>query len=125
MRAVFLLPLLLVACSSTDDAGNGSTDDSGTTPDTDKTGVGDSTPAPLPKASCAAAGGSTTVSAPKLQLTLKDRYQEGWLASPAVADLDGDGKNEIIVARDSLVEVWDQTGALKWKYDTGAGRIWS
>ncbi|MGZ3424578.1 MAG: FG-GAP repeat domain-containing protein [Polyangiales bacterium] len=128
MRFAFLVPILLVACSSSDDAGTNpdtTNTDGGTTPDTDKTGVGDSTPAPLPKASCMAAGGTTTVSAPELQLTLKDRYQEGWLASPAVADLDGDGKNEIVVVRESLVEVWDTTGALKWKYDTAAGRIWS
>jgi hypothetical protein len=111
MRSWLLLPLLLVACKSADDPAQSS---------------GDGTPAPLPKPACAAAGGTSTVGAPELMLTLKDRWEEGWLASPAVADLDGDGKNEIVAARGSLIEVWDTNGALKWKYDAGGGgRIWS
>ncbi|MBI5534689.1 MAG: VCBS repeat-containing protein [Deltaproteobacteria bacterium] len=83
---------------------------------------------PLPSApSCdgADAGGSATVSKPELLLTLKDRWEEAWLGSPAVADLDLDGKSEIIVPRDGLLEVWSADGTLKWKYDTGGGRIWS
>jgi hypothetical protein len=79
---------------------------------------------PLPKPACAAEGGTATVAAPTLKLTLKDRWEEGWLASPAVVDLDGDGKNEIVAPRDNLLEVWGPDGALKWKYTT-AGRIWA
>ena len=62
-------------------------------------GDDDDDPHPLPAPACAAApgGGSSTVSEPNLVYTLADRYQEAWLASPAVADLDSDGTMEIIV----------------------------
>jgi hypothetical protein len=79
---------------------------------------------PLPAATCAAEGGSATVSAPELMLTLKDRWEEGWLASPAVVDLDGDGKKEIVAPRGAALEVWGADGALKWRYEA-AGRIWA
>jgi len=60
-----------------------------------------------------------------LLLTLKDRYEEAWLGSAAVADLDGDGKPEIIVPRGGLVVVWRADGTVLWRYATGQGRIWS
>src|SRR5688500_9070348 len=44
----------------------------------------------------ATASGTATVQKPELLIKLADRYHEGWLASPAVADLNGDGTNEII-----------------------------
>ena len=66
----------------------------------------------------------TRVQAPKLLLTLKDRGDEAWLGSPAVADLDGDGKNEIIVARGERLVVWSADGSVKWFFDV-EGRIWS
>lgn len=89
-------------------------------------GTGD-TGGPLPPApSCEATEtGSTTVQAPKLALTLTDRWHEAWLGSPAVADLDGDGKNEIIIPRDDRLVVWGADGAVKWTFDTGVGRIWA
>ncbi len=65
------------------------------------------------------------VAAPVLALSLAHSWHEGWLASPAVADLDEDGANEIIVPRSGLVLVWGPDGALQWEYDTGAGRIWA
>ena len=46
---------------------------------------------PPPSCDPAPGGGSATVEEPELWLTLADRWHEGWLASPAVADLDGDG----------------------------------
>ncbi len=75
--------------------------------------------------SCTAAGGSAVVQAPVLRTTLVDRYQEGWLGSPAVADLDGDGKAEIVIPREGLVVAWRADGSLAWRYDTGNGRIWA
>lgn len=63
--------------------------------------------------------------APKLLATLKDRWQEAWLASPAVADLDRDGKQEIIVPREGLVIAWHADGAIAWSFDTKGGRIWA
>src|SRR5262249_1169921 len=81
---------------------------------------------PLPPApACTlAASGSATVQKPEILLTLKDRWHEAWLSSPAVADLDGDGKNEIIVPRDDRLVVWGADGSVKWSFDT-PGRIWA
>lgn len=92
-------------------------------------GLGDDgPPLPLPAPSCTPApGGSDVVAAPALVYTLADRYQEAWLASPAVADLDGDGTMEIIAPRDELLLVWHTggaTGSVVWRAQTG-GRIWS
>ena len=47
---------------------------------------------------------------PELVATLFDRWHEAWLASPAVADLDEDGTNEIIVPRDDVVLIWHPDG---------------
>jgi hypothetical protein len=92
----------------------------------DDGGDDDGPPLPLPAPSCdpASGGGSTTVAAPVLAYTLFDRWHEGWLASPAVADLDGDGTPEIIVARDELLLVWHTDNTVVWRAQTG-GRIWS
>src|SRR5690606_36112094 len=83
-------------------------------------------PLPIPPPACSAApgGGSTTVSAPSLVYTLADRWQEAWLGSPAVADLDGDGTNEIVVPRHELLLVWHADGSIAWRA-TLPGRIWS
>lgn len=119
MRRLLLLSVLFVACSESPSSSPSATD-SGTP-------IGDAPLAeapPQPKPACAAEGGSSTVAAPELSLTLKDRWEEGWLGSPAVADLDGDGKNELVVPRGAALEVWDQNGALKWRYDA-TGRIWA
>lgn len=59
-----------------------------------------------------------------LLMKLADRYHEGWLASPAVADLDGDGKNEIVIVREGRVECHKADGTLAWTY-TYTGRAWS
>lgn len=117
-----------------------SVDDSGSTrgPSNDGTSEGDGEttkvpdgcqtmpPAPLPKISCKAAdgGGTATVASPELQTTLSDRWHESWLASPAVADLDGDGNNEIIVARADVVLIWSASGQLVHKFDV-PGRVWA
>ncbi|MDX2090202.1 MAG: hypothetical protein SFX73_20250 [Kofleriaceae bacterium] len=67
----------------------------------------DGPPIDLPQPACmAAASGTTTVAAPSLKYTLKDRWQEAWLASPAVLDLDGDGTVEIVAPRHELLLVW-------------------
>ncbi len=78
-----------------------------------------------PAASCAAAGGSATVSAPTLTKKLVDDGDEGWLASPAIADLDGDGKNEIIAARGGRVLAWRADGTRVFSFDTKKDRIWA
>ncbi len=116
MRIRRVLALALVAACGGD---NGGGDDDGP----------DGPPLPLPSPSCApaAAGGSTTVAAPALVYTLADRWHEGWLASPAVADLDGDGRVELVIPRDELLLVWHVgpgTGTVAWQATVG-GRIWS
>jgi hypothetical protein len=79
----------------------------------------------LPAATCTDEGGSDSVSKPVLVATLFDRWHEAWLGSPAVADLDGDGKNEIIVPRDELLLIWHLDGTIVRKLDGMPGRIWA
>jgi hypothetical protein len=83
-------------------------------------------PLPLPKTSCLTAegGGSAEVSAPTLKTTLFNRWHEAWLASPAVADLDADGTNEIIVPRDDVVLIWNPDGELLHEFEM-PGRVWA
>ncbi|MFC1591165.1 FG-GAP repeat domain-containing protein [Thermodesulfobacteriota bacterium] len=82
-----------------------------------------------PAPACAPAdNGSGTVAAPELLATLSDRYQNAWLSSPAVADLDSDGQMEIIVARSNLVNVWHLDNTLVLQLETrssGSSRIWA
>lgn len=52
--------------------------------------------------------------------------ETGWYSSPAVADLDGDGKMEVIAAAYSLFVLDGATGSPKWHADPPAsgGRAW-
>ncbi|MCB9706763.1 MAG: VCBS repeat-containing protein [Myxococcales bacterium] len=76
-----------------------------------------SDPIEPPPASCAAAadGGSGPVQAPQLRRTLAGSWDENWLASPALVDLDGDGELEIVAPRHSVLYVYDSTGELRWQ----------
>jgi hypothetical protein len=76
-------------------------------------------------ASCTAAGGSATVTAPVLRTKLVDDGAEGWLAAPAVADLDNDGKPEVIAARGGKVIAWRVDGSRLFTFDTAKDRIWA
>jgi hypothetical protein len=85
---------------------------------------------PLPSPSCEAAGGggSAEVAIPTLTHTIADRWHEGWLASPAVVDLDGDDAPEVVIARAGLLVVWHLDGgggATEVWRQTVEGRIWS
>jgi hypothetical protein len=82
-------------------------------------------PQPAPSCSAAAGGGSNRTQTPTLLTTLKDRYEEAWLASPAVADLDKDGTQEIVIARGSKVIAWQPDGSIKWSASAGDGRVWA
>jgi Secretion system C-terminal sorting domain/FG-GAP repeat len=66
-----------------------------------------------------------TVEEPVLFLTLKDRWEEAWLGSPAIADLDKDGEQEIIVPRANALIVWNADGTLSWKFNDTPGRIFA
>lgn len=124
--ALLLASVAVFSCKGGDDESSSTIDDGGTSGDVVKPAedapLADAPPPPKP--ACTAEGGGATVSAPELILTLKDRWEEGWLASPAVVDLDGDGKMEIVAPRGAALEVWGADGALRFRYDT-AGRIWA
>ena len=82
----------------------------------------------------ASGGSSGPVQEPTLRMTLPASWDENWLASPAVADLDGDGSKEIIAARHSVLYVWNADGTLLWRAawahnasdpdDHGSSRMW-
>ena len=85
----------------------------------------DGGPGPLPAPSCKAdPSGSTAIAAPQLVSTLVDRWHEAWLGSPAVADLDGDGKIEIVVPREGQLIAWRADNSVAWRQAL-PGRIWS
>ena len=71
------------------------------------------------------AGGSTDVAAPELLLTLYDRWEEGWLGSPAIVDLESDGSTEIVVPRADKLYAFNPDGSIKWKLEGFPGRIWA
>jgi uncharacterized repeat protein (TIGR01451 family) len=48
--------------------------------------------------------------------------ETGWYSSPAVADLDGDGTQEVIASAYSIVVLDGPTGALKWRMSSGHDR---
>jgi hypothetical protein len=70
----------------------------------------------------AAPGGSTgAVQAPTLRATLPASGDENWFASPALVDLEGDGKLEIVAARHSVLYAWKADGTLLWQTAFGYG----
>jgi hypothetical protein len=118
LLGLFLLGLLLPACSSDSSEGANAHPINTVPPGTDPVGA-------LPAASCTTDGGSETVGKLTLTATLFDRWHEAWLGSPAVADLDGDGTNEIIVPRDEVLLIWHLDGTIVRKLEGFPGRIWS
>ncbi len=50
--------------------------------------------------------------------------ESGWYSSPAVGDLDGDGKPEVIGASYSLFALNGEDGSVQWSVDPPGGRIW-
>jgi hypothetical protein len=69
------------------------------------------------------------ISAPVLKWTrggCRDTWcRTGWYASPAVADLDGDGKPEVIWSDYRIVVVGGEDGANRWIVNNpGGGRAW-
>lgn len=81
---------------------------------------------PPPPAACVSSDApADAVAEPTVMLDLSDSWEEGWLGSPAVADLDGDGSNEIVAARANVLVVWNADGSLRFRYENVPGRIWS
>lgn len=62
---------------------------------------------------------SSNVSEPQLYKTLPSSWDENWYASPAVFDLNNDGKKEIIASRHSVLYVWKTDGTLLWSAPVG------
>ncbi len=82
-------------------------------------------PIVAPAPSCKAVSGKAgELQKPELIAVLKDRWHESWSASPAVADIDEDGQNEIIVARSGLVLAWHLDKKIVFRAKTGK-RIWA
>jgi len=50
--------------------------------------------------------------------------ETGWYSSPAVADVNGDGKNEVIASAYSLWALNGDTGSLIWRAGSTAHRTW-
>lgn len=92
---------------------------------TGATGPGGDVTAPLPGASCEARTGSEAVAEPSLLVSFRDSWQEGWLGSPGIADLDGDGNQEIVAPRGETLKIWNADGTLLRVHDDFPGRIWA
>lgn len=89
-------------------------------------GVVDSGP-PAPSCPTAPGGGSATVPAITLLRAFTANGGEGWLGSPAVVDITGDGRPEVIVGRANRVVAWNgATGAVHFSVAVnGNNRVWA
>lgn len=119
VKRYFLLALVFALLACSEDPSRNSHSDASTP--SDQHISSDLTPL---QASCESLGGSSTVETPILKSRFYDRWHEAWLASPSIADLDRDGKNEVIIARSEVLIVFNNDGSIKWKKEV-EGRIWS
>jgi hypothetical protein len=56
---------------------------------------------------------------PVLRTTLPASWDENWYSSPALFDINHDGKNEIIASRHSVLYVWKNDGTKLWRAPVG------
>ncbi|MBV1856870.1 MAG: VCBS repeat-containing protein [Nannocystaceae bacterium] len=112
---------LAVSCQADDPDGGGMPQGDAVTP---------------PPPSCAAADSSAgAVQAPVLRRTLAGSWDENWLASPALVDIDGDGNLDIVAPRHSVLYAYDHLGEPRWQTawassasespEHGSVRMWS
>jgi hypothetical protein len=124
---IAFLFLIFTACgspaSSEDNAGPNNSDPSPPAEDSKPSGDQDSQIPPQNDAGPSASlvckpspqGSAGPVLAPVLQQTLPGSWDENWLASPAVVDIDGDGLTEIVACRHSVLYVYRGDGSLLWQ----------
>jgi hypothetical protein len=121
--AALALVASVLACGQDDGATRGGSGGAASTSTTSGTGGGGITPPP-PACAAATSGGTASVAAPELIASLGDKWHEAWLASPVVADLDGDGTREILAARHGLVLGWHLDGSVVFRQEVD-GRCWA
>jgi hypothetical protein len=144
---IAFLFLIFTACgspaSSEDNAGPNNSDPSPPAEDSKPSGDQDSQIPPQNDAGPSASlvckpspqGSAGPVLAPVLQQTLPGSWDENWLASPAVVDIDGDGLTEIVACRHSVLYVYRGDGSLLWQtafgysasssLEHGSTRMWA
>jgi hypothetical protein len=111
-RLVCALACALPCYAACTDAPAGEDDDGGGLGGSGGSGGGVNPP---PPACDAAPGEHGAVAAPVLEMTLDGSWDENWLASPALVDLDGDGALDIVAARHSVLYAYDGAGAPLWQ----------
>jgi len=77
--------------------------------------IGDPIETPPPSCDAATGGSSGAVQAPVFRQTLQGSWDENWLASPALVDVNDDGELDIIAPRHSVLYVYSGSGALLWQ----------
>ena len=76
---------------------------------------GDPITPPPPSCDPAEEGSSGDVQAPTLRQTLAGSWDENWLASPALVDVNGDGTLDIVAPRHSVLYVYSGDGTPLWQ----------
>ena len=114
--------ILILAAMATASCGGGNSD-GGNNPIANA-GPSGNVNTPAPACTAAPSGGGTSVSTPSLIATFSDRWHEAWLASPVVADLNGDGSMEVLSARSGLMLGWRMDGSIAFRAEV-EGRIWA
>ncbi len=77
--------------------------------------VGEPTTPPPPSCEAAAGGAPSQVKTPVLRSTLPGSWDENWLASPALVDVDGDSRLDIVAPRHSVLYVYRSDGSPLWQ----------
>ncbi|MFO0548030.1 MAG: VCBS repeat-containing protein [Polyangiaceae bacterium] len=115
-RGAWLVSMALVAatgCGDSSASGGGGNNNGGDGSGATGTGGGGVEP---PPPSCAAAPGEhSAVATPILRATLSGSWDENWLASPTLIDVDNDGALDIVAARHSVLYAWRGDGTPLWQ----------
>jgi hypothetical protein len=116
LAGLLVLPLAQAGCSDSSPSGEDGSGGAGTSSGPGATsGSGAGSVNPPPPACDATPGEHGAVQAPELRATLDASWDENWLASPTLVDLDGDGTLEIVAARHSVLYAYRGDGALLWQ----------